>query len=375
MNDPDVPPTGKESLPWWEPVIGDLGRQLVTEVLDKNYPNDGEYTQKFAGDIARVCDCRYGVGVTNGTSALALSLMALGVGRDDEVIVPDVTFIATANAVVLAGGTPVLADVSRTSGLLDRQGVEAVLTSRTKALVPVHISGRAAPMADLLDLAAQRGLGVVEDAAEALGSGTPAGRLGSFGDTGCFSFSPAKTITTGQGGVVVTNDSSLYRRLLELKDQGRPQRGTGGADHHPTLGFNFKLTNLQAAIGIGQLEELEDRLEHQRALWGWYEKHLLKDERIRLLPFDLQGGEVPQWIEVRVEGRDSLRSYLRGAGLGCRRLWRPLHTQPPYRRNDDEFPNSTATSSQGLWLPSGLNMGESDVRRVCAALTEWLQTN
>src|SRR5262249_17940302 len=154
-----------------------------------------------------------------------------------------------------------------------------------------------------------------------LGSKMRGQGLGSLGDVGCFSFAANKTITMGQGGVVVTRDPALFARLKELKDQGRPVRGTGGADEHVSLGFNFKLTNLQAAVGLAQLEQLPARLEHQRNLYRVYREALEGTGRVRLLPFDLEGGEVPQWVDAAVEGRDSLIDFLGARGMQCRKLW------------------------------------------------------
>ena len=172
-------------------------------------------------------------------------------GVGDEVIVPDVTFIATANAVTLTGASPVLVDIDPRTLTLDPQRTERAITTRTKAIVPVHVSGRAADLGAIMDIAQRHGLLVVEDAAEAFLSKHDGKCLGTFGIAGCFSLSPNKTVTTGQGGLVVTDDDRLHVRLRELKDQGRPVRGTGGDDAHDSVGFNFKFTNLQAAIGLG----------------------------------------------------------------------------------------------------------------------------
>src|SRR5438132_769227 len=241
---------------WWQPELGQEERERVLQVLTSNYINDGEMTEEFARKIAKLVDAKFGVGVTSGTSAIYLSLVALGIGHGDEVIVPDMTFIATANAVSMTGATPVLVDVDLSTLNISVAALEAAITSKTKAVVPVHVSGRAAEIENILRFCRQRELMVVEDAAEAFCSRHNHRHLGTFGQTGCFSFSPNKVITTGQGGVIVTDDEAIFHRLRELKDQGRPVRGTGGADVHDRIGFNFKLTNLQAAVRLGQLEKL-----------------------------------------------------------------------------------------------------------------------
>ncbi len=359
-------------LAWWTPQIGEREHELVRQVLESGYLNDGELTAQFERQIAGLLGASFAVAVTSGTTAIALALAAVGVGRGDEVIVPDITFIATANAATLVGATPVLVDVDPNTLTIDPRAIAAALTPRTKAIVPVHVSGRAADMTAILALARAHGLRVVEDAAEAFCSRHLGRFLGTFGDCGCFSFSPNKTITTGQGGLVVTNDAALHARLRELKDQGRPVRGTGGDDLHPTVGFNFKFTNLQAAVGIGQLEQLAARIERMCDVRRWYGEQLAGLDGISLFPFDLAGGEVPQWTDARVEHRDELDQQLAEQGIHCRRFWFPLHTQAPYRRSDEAFPNSLRASRSALWLPSSFTLTRDDVTRVCSRIAEFV---
>ncbi len=337
---------------------------LIREVLDSNYLNDGEITLRFEAAIAARIGARHPVAVTSGTSALFLALAALGIGPGDEVIVPDLTFIATANAIRLAGATPVLADIDARTLTLDPAAFEAAITPRTRAVIPVHVSGRAADMAAILSIATAHGIAVLEDAAEAFASAIDGAYLGTIGAAGCLSFSPNKTITMGQGGVVVTSDASLERRLRELKDQGRPTRGTGGDDLHPALGYNFKLTNLQAAVGLAQLTALEERLARQRDIYLRYTEGLAGVDGIVLPGFQIERGECPLWTDALVERRDALVRYLEKAGIGCRRFWHPLHTQPPYRTNGGSFPNATAASKRALWLPSAFTLSDAELAYV-----------
>jgi perosamine synthetase len=353
------------ALPWWEPVLGAREKLLLGDVIDSGFPNDGEWTTAFEKRVAEVCGVPYAVAVTSGTAAIFLALAASGIGPGDEVIVPDVTFIATANAVRLAGATPVLVDVRVSDLNIDPEAVERAITPRTRAVVPVHVSGRASDMPALASIATRHSLRIVEDAAEAFGSRLGGRALGSFGVAGCFSFSPNKTVTTGQGGMVVTSDPEAHQCLRELKDQGRPVRGTGGADEHVSLGYNFKLTNLQAAVGLAQMEALAERLEHQRQLYAWYQEGLEGVAGVRLLEFDVAGGEVPQWVDALVDDRDAVHDRLRDAGIATRKFWHPLHTQAPYRRDPQAFPVSAEVGAKGLWLPSALRLAREDVARVC----------
>jgi perosamine synthetase len=358
-------------IAWWQPELGEVERERVAEVVMSNYINDGDVTEQFAQAIARLTDARFGVGVTSGTAAIYLSLMALGIAHGDEVIVPDITFIATANAVSMTGATAVLADVDPGTLNLSVDAMEAAINSKTKAVVPVHVSGRGAEIEKIVRICRQRGLAIVEDAAEAFCSRHENRWLGTFGQTGCFSFSPNKIITTGQGGVIVTNDEAIFHRLRELKDQGRPVRGTGGADIHASLGFNFKLTNLQAAVGLGQLERLPERLERIRRTYAIYRDELAGANCIHILPFKIDTGEQPQWIDALAERRDELDEFLARNGADCRRFWFPLHTQKPYLGDDKDFPNSTRLGRQAIWLPSAFQMTDDDVRSVCRLINKF----
>jgi perosamine synthetase len=359
-------------LLWWSPEIGTEESGLVKDVLASNYINEGEVTTAFERELAARCGVDHVVAVTSGTAAIALALAGLGVGAGDEVVVPDVTFIATANAVTLTGATPVLVDVDPRTLTLDPAAVERALTPRTRALVPVHVSGRAGTLDAVLDIGRRHGLAVVEDAAEAFLSRHGGRCLGTFGEAGCLSFSPNKTITTGQGGAILTNDPRLETRLRELKDQGRPVRGTGGDDVHASIGFNFKLTNLQAAVGLGQLSRLDARLDRLRRTFRLYAAALAGLPGISLPGFDIDGGEMPQWVDALVEDRDALDRHLRSRGAHCRRFWFPIHTQAPYRQPDDRFPNSTRVVPHALWLPSAFSLTDGDVQRVCEEIAGFL---
>ena len=352
-------------IAWWQPELGEEEVARVIAVVRSDYINDGDVTDQFARTIARLSGAKFGVGVTSGTAAIYLSLVAANVGHGDEVIVPDLTFIATANAVTMTGATPVLVDINPETLNIDVEAMEAAITSKTKAVVPVHVSGRAAEIQKIIDIAAKRRIAVVEDAAEGFCSRSNNRCLGTFGDTGCFSFSPAKMITTGQGGVIVTDNEAIFHRLRELKDQGRPVRGTGGADVHDSLGFNFKLTNLQAAVGLAQLDKLSSRMERVRRTYSIYRDELSGTNGIRILPFNIESGEQPQWVDALADRRDELDDFLAQNGAGCRRFWFPVHTQKPYLRNESDFPNASRVGKQAIWLPSAFQMTDDDVHSVC----------
>ena len=259
-----------EPIPWFEPAMGEMEKDAVLAVIESNFINDGDVTQAFEERIAELIGVKHCVAVTSGTSAISLALMGLGIGPGDEVIVPDLTFIATANAVRMTGADVKLVDVEPARFTINPGRVAESIGPRTRAIVPVDVNGRGADYDALEAICAEHDVFLVCDAAEALGSRWGGRPLGGFGDAGCFSFSPNKVVTTGQGGMIATNHAELHERLLELKDQGRRRRNAGGNDRHPVMGYNFKLTNLQAAIGIAQLERLPQRLAQARVRDQWY---------------------------------------------------------------------------------------------------------
>ena len=347
--------------PWWQPVIGPNEKDLIFQVLNDNYPNEGALATEFEKVIAQKIDVKHAVAVTSGTAAMFLSLKACDIGPGDEVIVPDLTFIATANAVDMCGAEPVLVDIKSDSLNIDPHLIEKAITEKTKAIMPVHVTGRPSDMATILKIAEKQNLFVIEDAAEAFMSKSNGKYLGTFGNSGCFSFSPNKIITTGQGGIIVTNDDGIHYRLRELKDQGRPVRGTGGDDIHHSRGYNFKFTNLQAALGLGQLSYLDERMERLKRNHEVYAENLQGIDAIQVLPFKVHEGELPLWTDVLVENRDEFVDYFQTKNIDCRKFWHPLHTQEPYKSSKETFPVATELASKALWLPSAFTLDDEDI--------------
>lgn len=360
-----------KKIPWWSPEIGKSEKKLVNKVLDSNFPNEGVLTTKFEGMISEILKVKYVLAVNNATSAMFLSLKALGIGPGDEVIVPDISFIATANAVEMTGAKAVLVDVKKNSLTIDPIEVEKAITKKTKAIIPVHVSGRAADIEEIIKIAKSNNLYVIEDAAEAFTSMHKKKNLGTFGDTGCFSLSPAKTITTGQGGLITTSSKTLYLRLKELKDQGRKKRGTGGNDIHHSLGFNFKFTDIQAAVGIGQLSQLKKRTRRMKKNYEIYSQELKNVAQVKLFEVRTSSGELQQWTDALVEKREHLVEFLSSNNIDCRPFWYPIHTQNYYKASDANFPVSTKVTKNALWLPSSFSMTDSDVKHVCGMIKKF----
>ena len=274
---------------------------------------------------------------------------------------PDFTFIASANSVVLAGAKPVFVDVDIKTFNIDAECVEKAITPRTKAIMPVHIYGQSADMDSIGEIAKRHGLYIIEDAAQGIGVTFKDKPVGGFGEVGCLSFYADKTMTTGEGGMVLTNDDELARQCLILKHQGRTGRGIY---FHDYIGYNFRLTDLQAAIGLAQLSKLPTIIEKKKRNERLY-KELLKDiEGVEFPYIDPRGFNVPFRINILVDEPEALQKFLESEEIGSRRFFYPLHKQPCYNV-DGEFPNTVRAHEKGLSLPSAVTLTEEQINYVC----------
>jgi len=359
-------------IPVFSPWLPESARRYVLDCVDSGWISSlGKYVPRFEEELARFCEARHAVATANGTVALHLALAVLGIGAGDEVLVPDLTFVASANAVLYTGATPVLVDVDPATWGIDPDDVRRKLTPRTRAIMPVHLYGRPVDLDPLLAIAGEHGLDVVEDAAEAHGARYKGRRVGALGRIGAFSFYGNKIFTTGEGGAVVTNDPHLAARAAFLRDHAMdPQRRY----YHAEVGFNYRMTNIQAALGCSQLEHAEEILARRRALAEAYDAGLAG---IRGL-----AAAVPQpWEEgicwmysVLVEpafglDRDAVCVALRARGIDSRPFFVPLHEMPPYRA-DGPFPVASRLARQGINLPSGTALTGEEISTVCLALRE-----
>jgi perosamine synthetase len=274
----------------------------------------------------------------------------------------------------MIGADAKLIDVEPRRFTIDVDRVAAAIGPRTRAIIPVDVNGRGADYDALSDLVQRKGLKVVCDAAESLGSKYKGRLLGTFGEAACFSFSANKTITSGQGGMVATNSERIYYRLRELKDQGRRDGGTGGDDLHPVVGYNFKYTNVQAAIGLAQLERIGERITQFAERDAWYREFLSDCPGITFPERPNWDGEVLQWTDVLCSDRPRLRQALRHSGIDTRAFWFPLHRQEPYKMEDSDFPTSIDVSQSGLWLPSSFSITRMQVARVSQVVHEVMRS-
>ena len=274
-------------IPISKPFIGAREKELVLDALDSGWVSSiGKYIDEFEANFARYCGTEYALAVSNGTTGLHLALAALGLQPGDEVIIPDLTFVATANAVAYTGATPVLADVDADTLCIDPASVKSLISERTKAIIPVHLYGHPADMDALIEIGRAHGVDIIEDAAEAHGAEYRGRRVGALGRCGVFSFYGNKVITTGEGGMLTTDDREFYQRARRLRDHAMsPQRRY----FHEERGFNYRITNLQAALGVAQLERIDDFLDRRAEIMGWYNAELDRHVRLSVTPLASPG--------------------------------------------------------------------------------------
>jgi perosamine synthetase len=354
-----------------EPWIGEEEKRALMEYLDSGgWLTEFKKTREFEQMIANYVGSRYCSVVSNGTISLVIALMALGIGSGDEVIVPDYTMIASANAVVLVGAKPVLVDIDLKNLCLDLELAEEAISPKTKAIMYVSINGRCHDMKEVVDLAKKHNLFLIEDAAQSLGSKYKGKHLGTFGNIGSFSFSYPKIITTGQGGALVTDDENLFRKISMIKDFGRPK---SGVDYHEILGLNAKFTDIQAVIGIEQMKKLDWRVKRKKEMYRLY-RDLLEDiEEIEFIDTNLEDTS-PWFIDILVtdlKKRNELALFLKEKGIGSRPFYPAIHTQPPYSWVKGNFKNAEYVSQRGLWLPSSSFLSDEDIHYVCQVIKEY----
>lgn len=370
LSTPAPAPAEEAFIPQMEPWFGSEEKDAVSAYMDSGgWITEFRKTAEFEQSVAEFTGAKHAVAVNNGTISLTLAAIACGIGPGDEVIVPNFTMIATANAVKMLGATPVMVDVEPETLCLDLALTRRAITPRTKAVMFVNINGRSpdAGIDAFVDLCGETGLALIEDAAQALGSRFPDGRhMGTVGAVGSISFSSQKIVTTGQGGMLITNDDGMARKLRRLKDFGR---ASGGTDIHDSLGFNFKFTELQACIGIEQMKKLPARVAMKQRIYRRYQDGLARTPHVHLLPIDLACA-VPWFIDILAERRDELRDHLKRRGIGARVMYPPVNAQPFYAQPGD-FPVSAMVGSSGLWLPSSAQLTDADIDRVCAAVAEF----
>lgn len=362
-----------------EPVLDGNELEYVSDCIKTNWiSSQGKYVRQFEGLFSVYCSMPYGLAVSNGTVALHLALEALGVGPGDEVIVPDLTFAATINAVLYARATPVIVDIDPATWNIDPKQVEKAVTKKTKAIIPVHLYGQACQMDELLEIAARHKLFIVEDCAEAIGTRYKGRPVGSFGDISTFSFFGNKTITTGEGGMLLFKDKKLYERASVLRDHGMSKQIKYW---HDEVGYNYRMTNMQAAIGVAQMERVNNFVEQKHRLGALYDSFFAKAVNITT-PARTDSSNNSYWLYTILLdtasgiSRDELIKKMLMNGIETRPVFFPLHKMPPYAQfaRGGGFPVACDVSARGISLPSSVFIKNEEVEGICRVLLSILET-
>ncbi len=371
-------------LPVNEPLIMDREKQLISQCLETGWiSSEGPFIKEFEERFANYIGKKYGIAVSSGTAALEIAVKALGLPEGSEIIVPTFTIISCVQAIVKAGLNPVLVDCDyRTFNMVPKE-VEKKITKDTKAIMVVHIYGLPVDMDPILDIARKYNLLIIEDTAEVIGQTYKEKLCGSFGDISVFSFYPNKHITTGEGGMILTDDENLYEKCKGYRNlcfSSDPDKRF----MHEEIGWNYRMTNLQAALGIAQLERIQEHINKKRWIGKKYNELLADLQDICFLPVpETDYAENIYWVYTIVLKDDypknakQIMKELRNKGIGTRPFFYPMHLQPVFQRmglfRGDTYPNSEKLYEKGFYIPSGLALTEEQINEVSNALHEVLR--
>lgn len=363
-------------VPQFMPFIGEDEYKAIQPCFESNWITEGPAAEEFNRELLKLTGSKYGVFAPNGTLALYLALKSIGIGEGDEVLVPNFTFIGSANAVYMTGAIPVFVDVNRSNFQIDLSDADALINARIKAVMPVHIYGTSADMDAVMVFATRHNLAVVEDAAQAIGVHHKGKHAGTIGNVGAFSFFADKTITTGEGGYIVTNDEAIYNKLLYLRNQGRKNRGSF---IHEEIGYNFRMTDIQCAIGLSQLSKLEEIRRKKMYIKALYTE-LLKD--IPQVTF-FRPEEDAEWLPFRIailaDNAHALMDFMKGHGIESRTFFYPLHLQPCFSgvlkhtgaAHNDRFANSVYGYEHGVCLPTFPGLSDLQIMYTCEKIKDF----
>ena len=357
----------------YQPCLTGNEKKYVDECLDTSWISSrGHFVTDFENTFANYIGMKHGVAVFNGTVAIHLALMALGIKEGDEVIVPSFTYVASANPVVMVGATPVFVDSIMSSWQIDPEDIKRKITRKTKAVIAPHMYGHPCDMDPICKICKDNNLFLVEDCAEAIGSQYHGKMVGSFGDISCFSFFGNKTITCGEGGMVLTNDEELYRKSANLKNQGlSPTREYW----HDVVGYNYRMTNIQAAIGLAQFEHINPIIKAKIDNANWYMKELAGLPVVFHKPAEKDIVHTYWMCSILCEDmktRDEVRAYLKANGVETRPTFPTIHKMPMYLDpKGGEFPVAQALAERGMNLPSYPQLTMDDIHNICSVIRDY----
>ncbi len=360
-------------IPQIQPWIDDSELEELRKVISSTYISENDATKEFEEMLRKITGAKYAIAYANGTLGLAASLMVLGIGPGDEVIVPDLTFIATANAVILAGATPVICDINESGWQISPASLRSKISSKTKAIIPVHLYGQSAEMDEIMAIAKEHKIYIIEDAAESIGTTYKNKHVGTIGDIGMISFYANKIVTSAEGAVMLTEDENLAKELYKMKNHGREKKGIF---IHESIGFNFSFSDLHAAVGISQLKKLPKILARKEEINNKYLAELKNTVKFYQNPDHIS--PVYWFTNIEVPSAEKLEIFLKENGIGSRRFFYPLHLQPCYQSPKanivlGDFPNSLNAYETGLSLPSSYSLTNEQQDYVILKIKEFFK--
>lgn len=366
-------------IPVCEPTLTGKEKEYVLECLDTNWISSaGEFIKRFEDGFSDYCGVKHGIACSNGSTALHLGVESLGIGKGDEVIMPDFTIVSCANAILQSGAKPVFVDVESDTWNIDPKKIKEKINSNTKAIMVVHLFGHPCEMDEIMQIASENNLKVIEDCAEAHGAKYKGRKIGSFGDVACFSFYSNKIITTGEGGMVITNNDETAEKLRLLRNLAFTQPRF----IHNDFGYNYRLTNVQAAMGVAQLENIDNFVRSRINNAKMYNEFFKNSEFVRT-PICREGNKNVYWmysILLNNHDRDEVMNKLGKKGIQTRTLFCPMHMQPMFKKRglideNEQFPVSEDLWKRGFYLPSSSSLKIEEIKLISETLLEILNEN
>jgi perosamine synthetase len=361
-------------IPIYQPSLNGNEKKYVNECLDSTWiSSKGKFVNKFENAFADYVGVKNATSVSNGTVAIHLALLALGIGEDDEVIVPTLTYIASVNSIVYTGAKPVFVDSLNESWQIDPEDVLKKITPKTKAIMAVHLYGHPCDMDSLVKICKENNLFLIEDCAEAIGTLYKGKHVGTFGDIATFSFFGNKTITTGEGGMVVTNDETLHDRSEHFKGQGLAKHRQYW---HDVIGYNYRMTNICAAIGLAQIEQIENVLKEKKRVADNYRLHFKNSSVIFHEPISNDVYHSYWMCSILTDNakqREELREYLEKSGIETRPLFYPVHTMPMYSSRYERHPVAENLGWRGINLPSYPGLTNNQIKEIANLINNFIK--
>lgn len=359
-----------------EPNFDTKERELVNKVLKSTFITEGKVTEKFENQIKKITNSKYAIAVNNWTLGLFCCAKSLGLKPGDEIIIPNATFAACVSSMILAGLKILLCDVNKNNYSLDLKMAEKLVTKKTKAIMIVHLFGECSEIDKIITFAKRHKLKIIEDSAQSFGGKYKNKKLGTFGDVGGFSFYGNKIITTGEGGIAITNNKTIAKKIKKIKNYGRSKKGIY---EHESVGFNFKFNDICASIGLAQLSKLQSFIKKKKQIDSYYRKKLNKINQIRFSQ-SINGAEPVYWfVVIYVKDKKKLKNYLQKKGIETRDFFLPMNMQECFQKSkfiinkNDKFQNSNELYNTGICLPSSVNLNIKKLNFITSVIKEYYE--